>query len=95
MPLGFYSDGTLFYNLVVDQFDVYTADLAEAPVVPVRPSPRAVDVNKEPEWSPDGRQLAYVSQRGLFAEAGAVRIVVQELATRREREFPLDVHPPT
>ncbi len=93
-PIGFTADGAFFYNLSVDEFDIYSADLQSAEAMaPVRISPRAVDINKAPEWSPDGRQLAYVSRRGPFSESGATRIVLQDVADQTEREFRMDVRP--
>jgi eukaryotic-like serine/threonine-protein kinase len=93
MPIGFAADGTLFYDLVVDEFDIYTAALDESAMTPIRASLRAVDMNKEPEWSPDGRRLAYVSRRGPFAETGATQVVIQDVEHRTERAFRLDIRP--
>jgi Tol biopolymer transport system component len=92
-PIGFAGDGAFYYDLWVDQFDIYAADLDAEPMTPVRVSPRAVDVNTWPAWSPDGRYIAYVSQRGPFSESGATRIVVQREGDGTEREFRVDVRP--
>lgn len=74
----------------MDQFDVYVADASAPVILPVRISPRSVDVNKSAAWSPDGNSVAYVSQRGPFAEKGSTRLVVQRLSDRAEREVVFD-----
>jgi serine/threonine-protein kinase len=79
-PLGFSRRGDFYYSLRVGDFDVFSAEMPDddtQPVTPVRLSPRAVDMNRSPVWSPDGRWLAYMSQRGPFNEYGATRLVFQ------------------
>jgi Tol biopolymer transport system component len=93
VPYGFDGNGVFYLDRVVDEFDVFEADLSGAAGTAVRRSPRAVDVNKSPAYSPDGRYLAYVSRRGPFAEAGGTRLVVQRLEDGQEREFRLDFRP--
>jgi serine/threonine-protein kinase len=93
---GFGPDGLVFYTLRFGDFDVYSASLdtsASPAITPVRLSPRAVDVNLSPAWSPDGKSLAYISRRGPFAEAGTMRLVIQSLSDGREREFPYNIPP--
>ena len=93
LPHGFDGDGVFYVSRLVDEFDVFEADLSGGAGTAVRRSPRAVDVNKSPAYSPDGRFLAYVSRRGPFAEAGATRLVVQRIEDGQEREFRLDIRP--
>jgi Tol biopolymer transport system component len=90
-PLGFTADGALFYDLWINGFDIQAAEFDRAAVGPsVRLSRRPVDYNRSPVWSRDGQLLAYVSQRGPFAEPGGVALVVQTVATGSEREFRFD-----
>ena len=88
-PFGFSRAGVLFFSKRVGDFDVYTGSI-DSPVgdiTPVRLSSRAADMNKAPVWSPDGKWLAFVSQRGPFQEPGASRIVVRRTSDGTEREF--------
>ena len=93
-PYGFTSEGTLFHDLKVGEFDIYSVDLdaaTDSAAIQVRLSPRAGDINASPTWSPDWQWLAYISQRGPFTERGAVRVVVQSMADGTERAFPFDI----
>ena len=92
-PLGFDAHGTLYYELWVDGFDVFGADVSQGESRHVRLSPRAVDINKAPAWSPDGQWLAYVSQRGPFEEPTATRLVVMREAESYRDRHPAGVHP--
>ena len=94
LPHGFTNQGTLFHDLKVGEFDIYSVDVdaaTDSAAIQVRLSPRAADINASPTWSPDGQWLAYVSQRGPFTERGAVRVVVQSMADGTERAFPFDI----
>lgn len=91
-----FGGGIFFYSLRVNDFDVYSAPLSGSPtaVSPiVRLSPRAVDVNRSPVWSPDGESVAYVSRRGPFQDPGGMRIVIQTLRDGRERGFRYELPP--
>lgn len=93
---GFGPNGLVFYTLTFGDFDVYSASLEQAAdqeLTPVRLSPRAVDANRSPVWSPDGLSVAYVSRRGPFQETWGTRLVIQSLADGREREFKFDMPP--
>ena len=93
---GFGPNGLLYYTLESGGFDIYSASL-DVPtgqeLTAVRLSPRAVDVNRTPVWSPDGQSIAYVSRRGPFAEKGSMRMVIQSISDKREREFHYDIPP--
>ena len=89
-----FGDGAIFYDVRVNDFDVYSARLpgsGDQPPAPVRLSPRAVDRNMTPVWSPDGKSVAYISSRGPFPEPGGMRLVIQSLDDGREREFRYDL----
>lgn len=64
-PLGMTSAGTLFYGLTLSTREIVLAgiDTASSTVTsgPIRPIDRFVGSNTSPDWSPDGRLLAYLS----------------------------------
>ena len=89
LPMAFASDGRLFYGLRAGRTDVYmsrfdasTGSLAgSANAVPSR----FADANRKPNWSPDGRFLAYLSRVGTENYGQEDRVVtVRELASGRE-----------
>jgi hypothetical protein len=90
-PLGFTETGDLFFSQTRAEMDVFSAEIAgagagEQPAA-IRLSPRLIGRNKAPVWSADGRSLAYIAQRGPFADSGAIRVVVQVWPSQSEREF--------
>ncbi|MGH9383547.1 MAG: protein kinase domain-containing protein, partial [Vicinamibacterales bacterium] len=81
----FGQNGSLIYYFATERWEVYTAgiDLTRGMVgAPERIQPRAGDMNTAPAFSPDGRSLAHLRDRGR-------RLVLRELATGVEREFPI------
>jgi Tol biopolymer transport system component len=89
-PLGFSRDGRFYYGLFVGMTDVYVAPfdfqagklLAE----PKKATERFVGSNVSPDWSPDGRRLAYVSHRGLAWMNSGV-LCIRSLDTGEERDL--------
>jgi len=91
-PLGFNRKGGFHYglpsganDLLVAEVDLETGRLLSEPVPVVsrygRPTYR-------PEWSPDGRYLAYaVKTSSILARDGPLRVVVRDMETGREREM--------
>jgi Tol biopolymer transport system component len=91
-PLGFGRKGGFHYalpggtnDLLLSEMDLETGRLLSEPVPVVsrygRPTYR-------PEWSPDGRYLAYVVKTSsILARDGALRVVVRDMETGREREM--------
>ena len=93
-PMGFTQNGSYYYEVNRTTRDVYIAelDLATGKLL-APPSPAAqrfVGSNDRPAWSPDGRQLLYLSRRapGLWGaralcvrstESGEVRELVSKL----------------
>lgn len=98
MPLGFTTmgmtrEGALFYGVRTGVSDVYTAslDLQSGAVVspPTSIVQRFVGWNRSPDWSADGRSLAYVSYRETPARAAISitgTIIIRSVADGRERE---------
>jgi Tol biopolymer transport system component len=66
--LGFARNGSYYYGLSAGLRDLYLAELDPATghlVSPPAPAAqRFLGTNRTPEWSPDGKYLAYLSRRG-------------------------------
>ena len=93
-PLGFTQDGSYYYGVSTTKRTVYTAslnpvtgDFLTAPT-PVSQPAIGSTMDRRPSWSPDGRFLAFFSNRG---PAGAERpvIIVQSVETGETREVGL------
>ncbi len=88
-PLGLTQDGSYYYGLIPGDGDVYVATLEPETGEVVMPPAKAVQsyegFNSRPDFSPDGKYLAYVSQR---PRGGLRRIlVIRSLETGEEREL--------
>jgi serine/threonine protein kinase/Tol biopolymer transport system component len=95
-PLRVTPSGSYYYGVPVNTNDIYTAtlDAAMSTILepPAQTVQRAAGTNKWPEWSPDGRQLAYVSQfRVGTGGEGRLTLVIESLdgGARRELTPPL------
>ena len=80
IPLGLSVSQELFYGVRTGSPDVYI----DSRRIPTRFAGR----NTAPAWSPDGKQLAYLSRRGTenFGEQARV-IVIMDLVSGNEREI--------
>jgi Tol biopolymer transport system component len=93
-PLGVTASGTILYaspNGGVSDVYIVNADLSSGETLgdPVAPIPHYVGTNSQPDFSPDGRSLAYVSRRvGLISTA---IIGVLDLASGQLRELRPDL----
>ena len=71
--------------------DVYTATLdlktGKLLVPPSKVTQRFVGTNTAPDWSPDGKYLAYISQRGPSPGLGSKIISIRSLKTGEEHEI--------
>ncbi len=89
LPMSFTEDGRLFYGLRAGTADIFLArfDVASGKLlgaVAALPS-RFAGANRSPEWSPDGRFLAYLSRIGTENYGQEHRgVTVRELASGRE-----------
>ncbi len=89
-PLGFTQNGSFYYAIgSAPSKDVYVATLdpttGKVLGTPKKISQRFEGRNKSPDWSRDGKYLAYVSVRGRFQET----LVIRSVETGKEREVPL------
>lgn len=97
-PLELTADGTLYYAMPQNSFDAFVATLdpgrAALEGAAQRVRPDAVGAAMSPDWSPDGRHLAYVigrnpaswRLRGKGSEDG-LAISVKSLETGETREL--------
>lgn len=90
--LGFSRDGSLYYVSASWVDDLYVADLdvATGKLQPARKLINHVAWESSPAYSPDGKQLAYVLQRGLTG-LGSLVLVIRSLETGRDREVSLNL----
>ena len=91
MPMGITRNGALFYNVQSGNRDVYLAsvDFSAGRVLtpPVRAVERFVGSNFQADWSPDGRYLAYLSQRTPGSGPRPAAVVVRAVSSGEERVF--------
>ena len=80
-PLGFADGASLYCHAYIGNRDIYLADLDPLTGKVTGPLVNAVldfeGHNEWPEWSPDGRELAYISSRTERVDQG--RLCVREL----------------
>lgn len=91
IPLRFTEDGSYYYCVALARSDVFVATL-ELETGKVVDPPKKVSLQREgssgsPEWSADGRYLAYVSQRFGPTTRDFVKIVIQDMKTGEYREL--------
>ena len=88
LPLGITRNGTLFYSEVTSSNDVYVAamdwETGKMLEEPRAASQKVQGVNRAPVWSPDGKQLAYVTQSGV---RGSEVITIANHETGEERQL--------
>jgi len=93
--MGYTEGGAFFYGVEVGSGDVYMAsiDVASRRLLtpPTRASQRFLGSNSNPEWSPDGQYLAYVSRQGPGPVGTGSVIVIRSLATGDERTISPDM----
>ena len=93
-PLGFADAGPFYYSFGVNVVDIYegSLDLGKGTVAapPKKIPQRVVGVSSSAEWSPDGKFLAYVSERlEGSASQSSYFLCLRSEQTGEEREIPL------
>jgi Tol biopolymer transport system component len=90
-PLGFSSAGSFFYVVPMFRSDVYlaTVDLETGQLLdqPARATESYLGGNGAPEWSPDGRYLAYLSGRKPWRAFGDEVITIRSMETGEIKEL--------
>ena len=90
-PMGFDWNGSFYYVVWMHMSDVFlaTVDPETGQLLdrPTRVSSRYQGSNGGPEWSPEGSQLAYFSERKQWREFGSDVIVIRSAGTGEEREL--------
>jgi len=90
IPLGLTQDGSYYYTLLIPNIDVYLATLDPETGEVVIPPAKAIQSfegrNSQPVFSPDGKYLAYISQRPRAWDRGGFKVlVIRSLETSEER----------
>jgi len=90
VPVGFTRDGAFYYKYEHSGWNVYTALLDEERTEIVdKPEPvRQLGKDGFPDWSPDGRYLAYFAQPDRDKPT---KVRIRTLATGQEREIEPDI----
>jgi Tol biopolymer transport system component len=94
-PNGFTRQGSFYYySSGTGTHEVYVAEVDPAAGKVLRqPAPvaaRFLGSNSGPSWSPDGRRLAYYSQRSdTHAAVGGPTLVIHSVETDEERDVPV------
>jgi Tol biopolymer transport system component len=86
-PMGFTEDGSFYYGVPNLMFDIYKAkiDPATGKILdsPTKATRRFEGSNITPDWSPDGKSLAYMSRR----RPNQIVLCIRSEETGKEREL--------
>ena len=92
-PLGFTPEGAFYYVVEAGTRDIFTAEIDPGTGELLTPPAKAVEhftgSNHLPAWSPDGRSLAYISQRSAVPPERV--IAIRSLETGEERELSVNL----
>ncbi|MBI3697316.1 MAG: PD40 domain-containing protein [Acidobacteria bacterium] len=95
IPMGITRSGSLYFGVKKDGPDVFVASVdfnsGEVLSPPVRPVRRFAGTNSLPDWSRDGKYLAYLSSRQgvLNSRQGALILAIRSVETGDTRELRL------
>jgi len=90
--MGFTMNGSLFFGLSTSMQDVYVAalDIDNGKLLnpPTKASERFIGSNRSPDFSPDGKHLAYVSKRLKGPDhPGSSVLCIKDLESGEEKDF--------
>jgi len=90
-PLGIDNNGTMYYGVDKGSLDIFvtTLDSISAETNPQTVKLSDIGINRWPEFSHDGKWLAYFSQRGRNQELGSQFLSIHSLENGERREFHL------
>lgn len=92
-PIGFDRNGSFFYGIQAQVFDVYTASVdVETGKMLTPPAPiakRYVGSNDSPGWSPDGETLAYVLRSSAASRS---LLCLHSMKSGEERDLSLEMY---
>ncbi len=87
-PQGITQDGSLFFNRYTRKFTIEVMPFeAKTGNIQIASKKPLLGSNSSPEWSPDGKSLAYVTEK-----EDKRRLHIQNLETGEERELANDIH---
>ncbi|HET8549063.1 MAG TPA: hypothetical protein VFL57_13695, partial [Bryobacteraceae bacterium] len=96
--VGITKAGVLYYSVRPSEGDVYVVALdavnGKARGVPRAASPSFPGTHSKPEWSPDGRKLAFISARSRLPysqHTGSRRLRIRDLRSGEETEQHFDI----
>ena len=97
-PLGFTKEGSFYYGLSIGMEDIYvvTLDTTLGKILspPAALARRYTGLNLAPDWSPDGKYLAYVSRKiPVLPGTYATIITIRSVEGGEERELLSKVNP--
>jgi Tol biopolymer transport system component len=90
-PVRFARGDSYFYGVQTTMQDVYVAELdpetGKVTAPPSQASRRLVGANRWPEWSPDGKLLAYVTNSSPGEQQGLSALSILTLETGKQEEL--------
>jgi beta-lactamase regulating signal transducer with metallopeptidase domain/Tol biopolymer transport system component len=93
-PLGFTAEGAFYYSTGRPEVNIYIAELdpktGQVVTIPQEPMPHFGRECHSSAYSPDGRSLAYVSDRGERGRDGRFVLCIRSLDSGREKEISPD-----
>ena len=90
-PMAFTGDGSLYYGFSTSTFEIYIAELdpksGRVLAAPTKPIERFEGAHWWPDWSPDGKYLAYGLRPYPMGGRDSGVVVIRSLASGQEREL--------
>jgi Tol biopolymer transport system component len=97
-PMGFSRSGVYYYGNFAGLEDVYTTTLdpisGKTVGQPVPAGEHFIGANISPAWSPDGRTLAYLANRGIEVFGRSRNLILRSLKSGEERVLSLSIQYP-